>query len=328
MSPFVKQQSAWGFVCGRVSVLEGLLAPEDFFVSLAGQERLEDVASPLQGTFLGPYVERGSGWEDFSALADQCFHDHATALRENCPSPVPVDILLVQWDYLNLRNALSGSEAYPFPPTLLAPEALATAAAGDLSALPAPWDEVLAGVAGEGSGIDPLVIDMALDGAYLRHVLRLSEELGSPLIAEWARSSVLARSVVVLWRALLQGLPLRPFQQHFLPVGEATPVLAELVGTANAAAWGPMVGDVLGEFLAESADLPEEERVPNFEWRAGNYLTRLAGEGRMQTAGPERVFAFVVHLHAEMQNLKLVVCGQQSGIGPDVLRRRLRACYG
>lgn len=329
MSPLVKQNSAWGFVGGRISILEGMLAPDEFFVSLLNQERFTDWSSLFQGTFLGAYLERGQTEADFSAVADLCFHDLALSLRENCPNPTVVDLMLLQWDYLNLRNALTGSGAYPFPITMLSSEALAVAADGELSALPAPWDEALLGVAEDGSEIDPQVVDMALDGAYLRHLLRMADDLGSPLISEWARVSVLARSIIVLWRASLQGVPLKLFHHHFLPVGDdATPILAELMGTTSVPSWGPVVGDVLGDFLVASAELPEEERAPDFEWRSNGYLNRLAGQGRMQTAGPERVFAFVVSLYTEMQNLKLVVSGRASGISPDVLRRRLRACNG
>jgi len=68
--------------------------------------------------------------------------------------------------------------------------------------------------------------------------------------------------------------------------------------------------------------------VGRFELSAGNHLTRIAKEGRMQTAGPERVFSFLAGLHVEMQNIRLVVCGLLSRVAPDALRNRLRECYG
>jgi V/A-type H+-transporting ATPase subunit C len=47
----------------------------------------------------------------------------------------------------------------------------------------------------------------------------------------------------------------------------------------------------------------------------------------MQTAGPERVFAFLIGLQAEMQNMKLVVNGKLNRIDQTLLRQRLREGY-
>jgi vacuolar-type H+-ATPase subunit C/Vma6 len=58
-----------------------------------------------------------------------------------------------------------------------------------------------------------------------------------------------------------------------------------------------------------------------------NLLARIAKEGKMQTAGPERVFSFLEGFYNEIQNFRLVVNGRLSGINPDVLRQRLRESY-
>jgi V/A-type H+-transporting ATPase subunit C len=72
----------------------------------------------------------------------------------------------------------------------------------------------------------------------------------------------------------------------------------------------------------------EDEQASRFELLTVNQRLRLAQDGRMQTSGPERVFAFLAGLHAEMQNLKLIVTGRLNNIDPVLLGERLREVYG
>ena len=327
MIAFIKQQPKWGFVCGRISLLEGRLSTQDFFLSLIAQDRVDDLVPQLQDTYLGEYLDPASPWKDFSALADRCFHDRVMSLRENCPSTVPADLFLLQGDYLNVRNALLGAGAYPFSPGLVTLDSVGAVAGGGAADLPGPLGAAVSRLLGDTGEVDPAAVDAVLDGAYLRHVLELCGELGAPLVSAWAQDYVLGRAVVVLWRTLRQHRPLKLYQQSLLPLGELSSVCTELIGTADPSAWPGIVGGEIGDYLAESVNAPEDEQAARFELLVANHLTRLAKAGRMQTAGPERVFSFIGGLCVEMQNLRLVVCGLLSRIAPDVLRNRLRECY-
>lgn len=325
-TPRVKQNFRWGFVCGRISVLEGRLVSQDFYSTLLAQDRVEDLVPHIQDTFLHEYLGPGSPWEDFSALTDRCFHEYARSLREDCPSSAPADLFLLQEDYLNLKNALMGVTEFPFRSTLIPHEKLTAIAGGDNGELPEIVQE--AGVALLRESADPAALDAALDGAYLRHLLEISRAFGNPFIDMCLRERVLARAVAVIWRAVRLGRPLRLLQQHFLPLEDFTPVLTELMSVSDLRAWPAAVAGISGELLGEALEFPEDEQVSQFELLTANRLACDAREGDYQTAGPERVFAFLVALYAEMQNLKLVVCGRLDGVDRDLLRKRLRACHG
>ena len=328
MLPFVKERPRWGFVCGRLSTLEGRLSNLDFFYTLIAQERTQDLVPQLQDTLLAEYLDPASPWEDFSALAERCFYEYAMSIREDCPDPAPVDLLLLQNDYLNVKNALAGAGDCPFRPGLVDTET-AAAAKGGGQELPGPLGEAAGALLPGGLEIDPATLDLVLDGAYLRHLLALAAPLDAPLITAWVRDAVFARAVVALWRMVRGGQSLELYRQHFLPVGDFTFVLQELCGTPDPGAWPAIVGGPLGDGLADAvATAEQEDAVGRFELFAGNHLTRIAKEGRMQTAGPERVFSFLAGLHVEMQNIRLVVCGLLSRVAPDALRNRLRECYG
>jgi hypothetical protein len=109
MIPKIKNNSRWGFVSGRISVLEGKLLPRDFFMNLIAQEHLGDLIQHLQDTFLRDYLMPGTVWDDFSYVCDRCFYEMALSLKGDAPSSLPVDLFLLQGDYLNLKSALGSS---------------------------------------------------------------------------------------------------------------------------------------------------------------------------------------------------------------------------
>ncbi len=327
MVPKIRNNMRWGFVSGRISVLEGRLLPRDFFLNLIAQEHLGDLLQHLQDTFLRDYLTPGTVWDDFSNICDQCFYEMALSLKGDAPSSLPVDLFLLQGDYLNLKGALAGSSDYPFHFGLLSEEKLISISEGDQADLPASLRESETGVTGEAGKTDPATLEIILDGAYLRHLLSIARQLKSELVNTYIHDRVLSYVVIILWRALKQQQSLRRYQQYLLPLGDVTPVIAELSGMPNTENWPSLVGGEVGDILTESVKLPEDEQIPGFELKVTNHLTKIARDGKMQTAGPERVFAFLVGLQAEIQNMKLVVNGKLNHIDQALLRQRLKEGY-
>lgn len=328
MIPKIVNHYEWGFVCGRISVLEGRLLSRDFFLSLISQQHMDDLLQHLQDTFLREYIVPGAPWEDFSRIADQCYYDLVASIREESPSPVPADLFLSQGDYLNLKNALSGIREFPFLPGQVSLEKIQAIANGDLADLPPVFRELAPGQGGEGGEFDPSVADVVVDGAYLRHLHVLAGQLKSPMILRCVMARVLGYAISVAWRALRQGRSLKSYLQHFLPQGEFNPVLNEIAAIASPEAWPPVVGGEVGDLMAAALGMPIDEQVSSFEQQVVNHVLALASDGRLQTAGPERVYSFLAGLQAEMQNLKLVVSGKLNRIDAAVLRQRLREVYG
>jgi len=316
----------WGFVSGRISVLENRFVSREFFLNLISQEKLADLMPNLQETFLREFLAPGTAWADFSALVDKCFYDTVLSIRGDCPSPLPANLFLLAGDYLNLKHVLTGKGIYPFMACYLAPETLAEISQGDHSGLPRTLREAEAGFSAE-TGADSRTIDIILDGAYLRHLLALSEESGSELVKAYVREQVRGALVMIFWRALKQGQSLKRFCQYLLPLEDFTAAALELSASANPEVWPSLIGGEMGDLLNDALNLPGDEQISGFELMVINLLVRIAKEGKAQTAGPERVFSFLEGFHNEIQNLRLVVNGRLSGINPDVLRQRLRESY-
>ena len=327
MVPKIKNNSRWGFVSGRISVLEGRLLPREFFLNLIAQEHLGDLIQHLQDTFLRDYLTPGTVWDDFSDICDRCFYEMALSLKGDSPSSFPADLFLLQGDYLNLKNALTGSSDFPFHFGLLTQDKLLTISHGDYSDLPSSLIEAETGITAEAGEIDPAILELILDGAYLRNLLSIAHDLKSELVTAYIQDRVLSYIVIILWRAARQQQSLRRYQQYLLPLGDLTPAVIDLSGMPNTENWPSVVGGEVGDILSESLELPRDEQISGFELKVTHHLARVACDGKMQTAGPERVFAFLVGLQAEIQNMKLVVNGRLNRIDQALLKQRLRESY-
>ncbi len=327
MIPKIKNNPRWGFVSARISVLEARLLPREFFLNLIAQEHLEDLVQHMQETFLRDSISPGAVWSDFSDLCDRFFYEMALSIREESPSSLPADLFLLGGDYLNLKSALTGSSEFPFNFGLLSQEKLMAVSHGDYTDLPPALRESESGFMGDSGEMDPAILDIILDGAYLRNLLAMAGKIGSQLITAYIHDRVLSHIVIILWRALRQQQPLRRYQQYLLPVGDFNHVITELSGTPNIDNWPSVVGGEVGDILSESIELQGDEQISGFELRVSNHLTRFARDGKIQTAGPERVFSFLAGLHVEVQNLKLVMNGRLNRIDQALLRQRLRECY-
>jgi len=322
-------QHEWGFASGRVSVLEGRLLPTDFFQNLVVVDHSDDLLHRLQETQMREYVMPGATWEDWSETTDTFFHKQAVSLRQDCPSPKLVNLFLLTDDYLNLKRALLNLGSYPFPNGAYSDEQLTAVASGNTGMLPKEVREPMAAFSA-GFAADPsarLALDIVLDGAYLRNVLAVGEEMGIPMIQAWLGEMTLARATVALWRAVRDGVSLRLYQQHFLPVGDHTSVLNELISSGEPQNWGALIPGTVGELWQEAQQAHEDEQITQFGVLMYNRLTQLARRAKLQTMGPERVFGYLWGLIVEIYNLKLIINGRLNGIDVDLLKRRLRESY-
>lgn len=322
-------QQEWGFASGRVSVLEGRLLPTEFFQSLVVVEHSDDLLHRLQETQMREYLMPGATWEDWSETTDTFFHKMAVSLRQDCPSPKLVNLFLLTDDYLNLKRALLNLGSYPFPHGAYNEEKLAAVASGNTGLLPREVREPMGAFSG-GFTSDPsarVALDIVLDGAYLRNVLAAGEEMGIPVIQAWLDEMTLARAAVALWRAVRDGANLRLYQQHFLPVGDHTSVLNELISSGEPQNWGGILPGRVGDLWQEAQQAHEEEQTMEFGVLMYNRLTDVARRAKLQTMGPERVFGYLWGLLVEIYNLKLIINGRLNGIDPGLLKRRLRESY-
>lgn len=329
MIPLATDQYAWGFACGRISALEGSLLSTELFQSLVVLERTEDIFHRLQDTFLREWMVPGAvNFTDWTATIDDYFQGQAMSLRKDLPEPALANLFLLSYDYLNLKRAVLGQTVFPFTPNLFPAERLTAVAAGDSSLLPAhlrPVVAALANVAGSETG--SAVVDLALDGAYLRHLLDIGETLDNPLVNACLNDLALGQAILALWRTVAAGASLKLYDRHFLPLGKFNGILLELIASSDVRTWRSAIPGEIGDCFEAAQQVAEEEQMLRFDQLLSNHIMAMAQQGKLQTSGPERVFGYLWGLSVEAYNLKVLISGRINGISPDVLKSRLRTCY-
>lgn len=325
MAALTQNAFTWGFVCGRVCVLERGLLGQDFYHALLGHQHSEDLLRHLQETPLRDDVTAAGSWEDWSAIIDRHFYEQVASLRKDCPDARVPDLFLLQGDYQNLKRALTKQTIFPFAQAVLTPEMLLAAANGETMALPKPYsDTARAALQAIEEGRNRAELDMLLDGAYLRHLLASAHDVNVPLIAEYFEANVLVRTIVMLWRSYLTGTPLSGPAARVQPLDGLDQTVRDLAVAQEPKNWVGIVKGDLGLILSEFVTSEDSDAPQQFELAATAHLSELARQGTGQVFGPERVFSYLCELATQAFNLKLVVCGRLSRVDADLLKRRLR----
>lgn len=324
-----KEQHRWGFVSAQISVLEGRMIPFEFFVNLSTVERTEDMFHRLQETAVREFMIPGAvTWEDWSTIIDNYVHAQIGELRKTSPKPYITDVFLLSEDYINLKRVLNG-KAPTFPKNLFTEERLTEVAGGNVSLFPDLIRPAMTSLTSPGGTHteNPIIVDIILDGCYLRHYLDLIGKLDCPLLDQWAQLRVLSKIIVLLWRAVKNGYNMKLFSQYLLPLEPFNHLITELCNTSELRSWGAIIPGEAGDIWRECFELPEEEQISKFEQNMCDLLTQYVKKAKLQTMGPERVGAFCWGLHIEAFNLKLIISGKLNGLVTSVIKDRIRQTY-
>ncbi|HPA03395.1 MAG TPA: V-type ATPase subunit [Candidatus Hydrogenedentes bacterium] len=329
MIALTKGQSQWGFACGRISVLTGQLMPYDYYLALAGLERVEEMFHRLQDTSLREHMFPGAiTWEDWSTIIDAYVDDLIASLRHDCPEPVLADMFALSEDYLNLKRAVLNRTPFQFVPRVFSEARLLEVASGTPNLLPDVIRPAVAQLTALGADAQDLAtVDLVLDGAYLRHYLALARGVNAPMVLSWATERVLNKAISALWRAVRAGMNRKELEQRFLPIDGINGILKDMLEAGDPQSWGNIIPGRLGDVFREAFESPEEERITRFEHLASNYLTEMARLTKLQTMGPERVAGFLWGLWVEAFNMKLVISGKLNHIDSEALKIRVRETY-
>lgn len=329
MKALSKGQHRWGFVCGQISALEGRLMSYEFFMTLGNIEKSEDVLHRLQETSLREFMVPGAEtWEDWSTIIDSYVHTQINELKKACPSPEITDVFLLNEDYINLKRALNGKSAL-FPKNVFSESRLTEITSGNTSLFPEiirPSLSAIVNPAGAQTE-NPMIVDIVLDGCYLRQYLWLISKLECPLLQEWAEFRVLSKLIVLLWRAVKAGHNLKLFQQYLLPLEPFNHLVSELCVTTELRSWGNIIPGIIGDIWRECLDMNEDEQIPKFEQKTSDFITQQVKHAKLQTMGPERVGAYCWGLNMEAFNLKLIVSGKLNGLPSNMIKDRIRQTY-
>ena len=276
---------------------------------------------------------RGYGIEgtDFGPALSKRLEETLGLLFEILPDKSILNALFIKNDFHNLKcgvkSAVTGADASGLlitPSVYPASDTFKNASEHKWQELP----EELSAVAEEAYGIlsvsgSAFLSDSFIDGACLRSVLKYADQSGSDLLREYARESVAAADIRILYRCSKAGR--QPDN-----IGDLTvdiPGFSSAEG-AERAYKSPesFIEWLSGTPFARYAEALKDSDAA-FEKLCDDSLMRICERGKRTSFGPDPVIAYYVAVCAEVKTVRIILSCKLNEIPADVISRRMRELY-
>lgn len=252
-------------------------------------------------------------------------------IREACPKGAPVDVLLYQNDFQNLKTILKavfGDEQWErlmLYPVTVEPELVFRAVSeNNMDILPpllkqsAQEAYELLAATGDGRRAEVLI-----DKAAFAAMEAAAKKAKNPFLLKWINFWALLSNLKVAMRAALEGREKALIRDSMLDGGEIdADVLAAAAAQGKTAVLAALSENGYGD-AAHAA----EQSISDFEKWADNALMDYVKDAKNRSFGFEPLMAFLFGKKAEIQAVRIVLYGLLNHIPKNVLKERLREMY-
>ena len=268
---------------------------------------------------------------DLETLLKEEFAYTWNEVKNACPEDAPIDILLVQNDFHNLKTILksvfSGAAYKPLmlEPYTVSPEVIhRVIAEGKSESLP----DIFKKSASQAYRLlareeDGQLAEIVLDKALFEHIRETAKQAENDFLIGWVDLNISLMNMKIALRGAHNGKSRAFLRDSML---ESSRLGAEAL--ADAAAGD--VSAVLHVFTQsgfEEAAKAARISAGAFEKWCDNELIRYVGSARYKVFGFEPILSFLIHKQFELQTVRIILSGLRSGIPAEVLRERLRDVY-
>ncbi len=190
-------------------------------------------------------------------------------------------------------------------------------------------DAILETIEAYGKGRDPQEIDILLDKACYREMLKAAAEAENQFVTEYVQTLIDILNVQTYVRVRQVGKPVDFLQKVFLEGGKVElSTLVELYEESYQVAGEKLDLFGFGKVMSRGAALAAEGGgYALMEKLCDDLKIRYAQGAKFITAGVEPIAAFYVAKEMELKNLRMVLNGKLVGIPEETLKERLRETY-
>ncbi|MGI5972037.1 MAG: V-type ATPase subunit, partial [Oscillospiraceae bacterium] len=310
------------FISANLRARESKLLNQERMERMLASNNPQDAAKVLEECGFGDMSEIGPTELD-SRLASYrggLFSE----LRRIVPDPSLVDVFLIRYDYHNAKVLIKAEAAKTDGYRLLSdsgripPSVLADAYTRDeLGSLP----EDLAGAIKEARDIlnrtgNPQLSDFAVDKAYFKQLLSLSQALGSPFLDGYVRLQIDSANLRTVVRSVRMGKDQAFIQNALIPGGTADEK-ALAAAALSKSELAPLFGSsCLAEAAHAGASVLSGGRLTEFERLCDNALTAYISKARWVSFGEHPVIAFIFAVESSITAARIIMMGLYSGLKP------------
>ncbi len=332
-----ERSSKYGYLIGRVRVLEKSLLSEKILESMLKAESLEQAIRVVQEI---PYLG-----EKFQALEyrledlNRTLNEHhfwvVNEIASHKLGESLAQFFTMQFNFLSLKLQLKA---------FLAKKNIEKPLMGTLQ-----WSRILRFINGEAGEFVPepyrsaiqeamalyeeysniQAVELVMDRFYLAELLKFYSESSNKVIRNWYLAYVVLSLLQVALRLRLQQRKLDFAMNIFLENSFLKSSDFKVLVTGSPEKVPEVFGSLGLAFL-----LPEEDSyrddpafLADMERNIDNYLLEHLKPYRIVSTGPEPIFGFLFAKALDIKNLRIVLQGKYFGLPENVLRRKIRECY-
>ncbi len=336
---YESSRTEWCYISGEVCVLETFLLKRDFFERLISLETHDDVFLSLSDSPLKDYFVHIERLYESERILEERYLNEIFEIRKLSPNPVLSDIFLIKYDFINLKNFLKEllagipREVSPFPHVGKGAgwgdsewERLWKGGRTELDQVYEDAIKIVKENLSEKNQI-PIIIDLALDNAYLCYLAYMVSKLDVPLINGYFEDYFTIKGTEVILRAIANRCDTEQISKIFLKGLMQKDFFFKLVKCPYEGWSGALLEIFPSKLVNEIFAGSPKNLFTRFERLTDNYLLRKLRPARFLTFGPERVFGYLCGLTTETYNLRLTIVGKVNRVNVGLIQERLREPY-
>ena len=325
-------QPSYAYACARLSALhKRLVEPQTIQRMLDGSA--SDAMRALSDVRYGNLSDAAES--DVERMIEREMTDAMQEVKELSPDPDVTDLFLLRADVQNLKvllkaRLLNQSEAAFTPGGLFDRDALiAMVKEKQYAALPETLRDALDALEKRLEiRVEPQVISIALDRAYLAHALKQSEK--NTVFSQYFRAEADFDNVLTFLRLRAMGASIETLDEVILPEGGVK--YRDLYNAYELSF--DSLNKVLGESVCKEALLAglnamqRTGSISEVEKARDNYLVSLLSEHKYESETIYPIIGYYLAKEREGRAIRLIVTGKRNGLPDSVIRERLVKLYG
>ena len=325
-------QKSYAYACARVSALSKRLL-DDTALKRMTEGSMGDALRILIDDRYGNLPDAGEG--DGEKMIERELIAMREEIKSLSPEPAITDLFLLQSDVMNLKTLIKARLLDQKDVTwqaggLYEREALEKAVSEqDYSLLPADMVPELTALEKRlATSVEPQLISIALDRAYLRHALKTTEK--NKAFSHYFKAKADFDNVLTLLRVRAMGGG-RGMLRDVLLVEGGIPFKAFYEGyDLSVEGFGKIVeSSVCRRPLAAALDhMYGTGNIGEVEKARDNYLMSLIAAHRHDAMSLYPVVGYILAKEREAQNVRLILTVKRNGLNESVIAERLVKLYG
>ncbi|NLO85839.1 MAG: V-type ATPase subunit [Clostridiales bacterium] len=323
-------QTSINYACGRIGVLRRNALGAAQLERLMATHTYEEAFRTLSD--IG-FINAEQG--DFQTAADAHVQSACELVVAITPEPDVTNCFLLRYDIHNLKILMKSRFLGQAPDFLsscgtLNVEMLKNAITDQrYHQLPpifkTAMDELEASLAKE---FDPMLIDVVLDKAMYRQIAEQLKNTKHKNVKHYFIAKVDMQNYIMLLRVKSMGKDIDFFKNLFLPCGS---IKLELYAQAfdDEAKLSELLKSY-GKKVHQAATVAasNHKKLPLMEKTADDYLYKLFGNTKYQSASLDMIIAYLLQTQRESTDVRLIMAGKLNGFTSEELAERVRELHG